>query len=89
MIEGRDRLGFTRKALGELFGGNFDGDVAMEASIGGLVDFAHTPTADRCQNLVRSQFCPDRKWHTDSTQFNRSTDGLWSQRHREAKDSRH
>ena len=55
MIQGRDGAGFALEALGELFSGNLDGDVAAQAGIARAVDFAHPAGSNGCENLIRPE----------------------------------
>ncbi len=45
-------------AFGEVLGKNFDGYRAVEAGVGGFVDFAHSAGTDR-----RKRFDKDRAWY--------------------------
>jgi hypothetical protein len=64
MIELGDRSGFAVEALAELqvasetLGKNLDGDDAIEASVLGLVDFAHPARAQRGEDFVRAEAKP-------------------------------
>src|SRR4029077_9205179 len=42
--------------LGEMRGQNLDGDGAIEAGIGGAIDFAHAAGSDRPDDFVRAEF---------------------------------
>ena len=55
MIQGRDGAGFALEAFGELLGGNFDGDVAVQAGIARAVDFAHPAGSDGGENFIRPE----------------------------------
>ena len=54
MIQRGDRAGFALEALAELFGGDFDGDVAPEARVAGAIHFAHAAGADEREDFVRA-----------------------------------
>jgi hypothetical protein len=41
VVQGRDRMGFALKALGELFVGNLDCDNAIQSRVAGLIDLTH------------------------------------------------
>ena len=55
IIERRDGTGFALEAIAEFFGGDFDGDGAVEPRIAGTVYFAHPARAQRGENLVRAE----------------------------------
>ncbi len=58
MRQRRDGLGLALETqqrvgvFGELFGENFDGDIALEAEVARPVDFAHASGANRSKNLI-------------------------------------
>ena len=54
MVERGDGFGFALEAFGELGGGDFDGDVAVEAGVVGAVDFAHAAGADGGLDFVEA-----------------------------------
>jgi hypothetical protein len=56
MIQRRHGAGFPPEPLGELGGGDLDGNDAVRAGVAGLVDFAHATGADGRNNLVRTEF---------------------------------
>ena len=56
MIQRGDGLGFALKTLRELFPGNFDRDVAIQARIAPLPDLAHSTGADGRQDFIRAEF---------------------------------
>ena len=61
MTQGRERLGFALEPLlqvrigGDVLGQDFDGDRAVQASVGRFVDLAHAASADRGGNHVRAE----------------------------------
>ena len=46
-------------ALGEMFGEDLDGDVAVEPGIAGAIHFTHTTRTQRGQNFIRPE--PDAR----------------------------
>ena len=66
VIEGRGGPGFLREAalalrIGDPIGGqNFNGDVAIEAGVAGLVDRTHAAFAELLDDLKVRQFVPDQ-----------------------------
>jgi hypothetical protein len=66
---GGDRTRFAFEAFakfgaaGELFGENFDGDVAAKARVACAENFAHSAGAERRQDFVRTEFRSCGKGH--------------------------
>src|SRR5579864_1099920 len=52
--------------LGEMRGKNLDGDRAIEAGIGGAIDFAHTAGSDLRDDFVRAEFGAGGEGHGQS-----------------------
>src|SRR5438105_1020685 len=69
MRQCRDGLGLALETqqrfgiLGELFGENFDGDIAIEAKVACPVDFTHTSGANRGKNFIRAETSAGREIH--------------------------
>jgi hypothetical protein len=54
MIQRRRRARLSLEALAELSGGELDRHIAAETAIAGLIDNAHTTSADFGDDLVRT-----------------------------------
>jgi hypothetical protein len=55
MVQGGDRVRFALEALRELLVGNLDGDGAIQSRVASLVHFSHAASAQRRNDLVRTQ----------------------------------
>jgi hypothetical protein len=55
MIQRRDRTGFPLETVTKLFRRNLDGDIASEAGIPGLPDFAHASLPDERYKFIRTE----------------------------------
>src|ERR1051325_1625717 len=64
MIQRCDGACLALEALGELRGGNFDGDVAIESRIGGAIHLTHAPSSERAENFTGTEFLARSKWHS-------------------------
>ena len=76
MIQRSNRAGFALESSaqilprGDVFRQDLDGDRAVEASVAGLVDFAHSSSADRGEHLVGAESVAGGERHIrDRAQF--------------------
>ena len=56
MVQRGHRSGFALKEFTEARGGNFDGDVPSEPGIVRQIHFAHSPSADKPEDFVGTEF---------------------------------
>jgi hypothetical protein len=63
VVEGGDAAGFALEVLGELLGGDFDGDDAVEAGVARALHLSHSARAKGRDDLVGSEFTAGRKRH--------------------------
>ena len=69
MIQGGDSPGLTLQPLpqlrgrGKMGGKNFDGHLAVQASVVRAIHFAHAACSKRCDDFVRSKFCAGGEGH--------------------------
>src|ERR1700681_4939298 len=63
VVQRGNRMGFAGKALGELRGGNFDRDVAIQAWIARPIYLTHATCTDRRKDLVGPQTSSGRQRH--------------------------
>ena len=64
MVQRGDGVRFAFEPLGKLFGGNLDGDGAVETRVARLIHFSHTSCAEGREDLIGSQTSPSRERHT-------------------------
>jgi hypothetical protein len=68
MIQRGDGARFALEQVAELFGGDFDGDITVEARISGAIHFAHASLAEQRGDLVRTEPFADGHFFSISSQ---------------------
>jgi hypothetical protein len=56
VVQRGDGAGLAFKAVAEAFGGDFDGDFAVQARVVGAVNGAHAAFAEHGEDFVRAEF---------------------------------
>ena len=77
VVQGGDRAGFALEPLlqvgigRDMLGQHLDGDGAVQAGVGGLVDLAHAPCAEGGLDLVRAECGAGLEGHLDGPRLSR------------------
>jgi hypothetical protein len=66
MIERGDCVSFALKPAAEPFGGDLNGDYAIQACVASFINLAHTSRPDLRQNLIRTEPGCGRQRHRES-----------------------